>query len=254
VDFLLPLAPGMTMLIGAVVSVGAASIVWRGRRQRWRYVGAGLALVATFDIAIMVPILTAVSMLIGPSSLSLRPLTTVHRNLYVAASRPGPGAPTQPVTVERVLTDDTATYVEYRIPDEPRDGQPQPVLFDDHGRRYDVSMVPSVTLTFGEFLNQLMPWHAPVRERAIFPPVPSGVHFATLRFMDARLGVVTHYPCQGSWNSAEGHGCARDDPGASRRDSGCGAWARPAKWSEPSYVQRPVYRCPRAACHLVAVR
>jgi hypothetical protein len=190
VDFLLPLAPGMTLLIGAVVSVGAANVVWRGRRQRWRYVGAGLAFVAAFNIAIILPILTTVSMLIGPSSLSLRPLTTVHRNLYVAASRPGPGAPTRPVTVERVLTDDTATYVEYRIPDEPRDGQPQPVLFDDHGRRYDVNMLPFVSLTFREFLNQLMPWRAPVRERAIFPPLPSGAHFATVRFIDARLGTV----------------------------------------------------------------
>jgi hypothetical protein len=190
VDFLLPLAPGMTILIGAVVSMGAAIVVWRGRRQRWRHVGVGLALVAAFNIAIILPILTTVSMRIGPSSLSLRPLTSVHHNRYVAASRPGPGAPTRPVTVERVLTDDTATYVEYRIPDEPRDGQPQPILFDDHGRRYDVSTVPFISLTFREFLNQLMPWHAPVRERAIFPPVPSGAHFATLRFIDTRLGTV----------------------------------------------------------------
>jgi hypothetical protein len=108
----------------------------------------------------------------------------------VAASHPGPGAPTRPVTVERVLTDDAATYVEYRIPDEPRDGQPQPVLFDDHGRRYAVNEGPYVYLTFREFLNQLMPWRAPVRERAIFPPVPSGAHFATVRFLDAGFGTV----------------------------------------------------------------
>jgi hypothetical protein len=189
-DFLLPIAPGMTLLIGAVVSMGAACIVWRGRRQRWRYVGAGLALVAAFNIAIMLPLLTTVSMRIGPSDLTLPPLPRAQRPLSVAASRPGPGAPTRPVTVERVLTDETATYVEYRIPDEPRDGQPEPVLVDDHGRRYAVNELPFVSFTFREFLNQLMPWRAPVREQAIFPPLPSGAHFATVRFRDVGFGTV----------------------------------------------------------------
>lgn len=187
-DALLPIAPGLTLLIGAVVSLSMVALIWRGQRVSRRYAGAGIALVTAFNGVIWLNLVATISTRIGPPPLTTRLVSSAPGSLNVASSRPSPSAPIRPVMVDRVLTDDTATYVEYRILDEPRDGQPQPVLFDDHGRRYDVNIVPFVDLTFREFLNQLMPWHAPVREQAVFPPLPSGTRFVTLRFIDMSLG------------------------------------------------------------------
>lgn len=184
--------PGVVILMGAIISLAVAAIVLGSRRSQWWVIGVGVAAVTAFDFMLVVPLFTG----LGPAPFRpaySTPAPALSMNQFVkngAVGRPVRGQPVRPVTIDRVLAAQSATYVQYHIPDIARDGQPTPLIVDDRGRSYNVNVGPNIVTTPREFARQLMPWHTAVQEVAVFPPLQAGVRQVTLYFQDNRPRVV----------------------------------------------------------------
>ncbi len=182
-------APG---LIG-VASLWLAVVVLRGhRRRRWRRIGAGAATLATLDGGLL--LLVAATIPHGAASTDALPALVPNAQALVAASltgRPAPGQPGQPVAVDRVLVDTTATYVQYHIPDMPHEGRPTVALFDDAGHSYQGGSGSSGYRP----IDQLLPWRPPEQHLDQFAPLRPEAHAAVLRFsLDGRVVETVRVP------------------------------------------------------------
>ncbi len=141
-------------------------------------------------------------------SLAVRPVATSvpldphipHEQALIDAGfagTPGPGQPTAPFAIDRVLVDGAATYVQYHMAvpvGTPLYPLPAlPILADDRGvpvpvfggDRFSASGVSSEsgwTLLFA--LPAWVPWHPTTVRRfyVILPPLPAGARAAVLRF------------------------------------------------------------------------
>ncbi len=109
---------------------------------------------------------------------------------------PGPGQPTSPFVVDRVLVDGTATYVQYHMAvpvGTPLYPMPAlPILADDRGvpvpvsggDRFSTGDVSSAGVALPVALPAWFPWHPTTVRRfyAALPPLPARARAATLRF------------------------------------------------------------------------
>jgi len=107
------------------------------------------------------------------------------------AAVPGPGQPTRPVAVDRVLVDGAATYVQYHMPAPGPSGTPGfpfPTLTADRGAPVTVDFSGGVSSmsdgTFPVPLPAWLPWHPPTVRRGylILPPLPPTARAAVLHF------------------------------------------------------------------------
>src|SRR5947209_9316178 len=143
--FLMPL-PAFVLLGSTVVSFWVAALAVLRHGSVPRLVGVGIGSALLLDVLVIVPLVTICAPhtprpvnspptpAIGPAQLAL----------FGVVGRPLPGQSTRPVTVDRILGDDSVTYLQYHIADVPHDGQPLPVLFDDRGHRYAANVWPQV--------------------------------------------------------------------------------------------------------------
>jgi len=107
---------------------------------------------------------------------------------------PGPGQPTAPIAVDRVVTDGATTYVQFHSASATASSGPGrlsfpfPNLFDDtgapvnYGGRLHFSTQPALPVPFP--LPSWFPWHPPVVTRGVIAlgPLPSTTRVAVLRF------------------------------------------------------------------------
>jgi hypothetical protein len=155
-------------------------------------VGVGLGSAILLDVLILVPLVTVCAPhtprpVNSPPTPAMGPAQIA---LFGVVGRPLPGQSTHPVMVDRVLGDNSVTYLQYHIADVPHDGQPLPVFVDDRGRRYAANVWPQVIMTRADFISQLMPWRASVPELGVFPPLHPGLHALTIQFVDRLSRVV----------------------------------------------------------------
>ncbi len=104
---------------------------------------------------------------------------------------PGPGQPSRPVVVDRVLVDRAATYVQYHLLGSGMQSDPLPplpTLTDDHGVMVRGG-APGGSTSFSDWpfplpLPAWVPWHPRTIQRAyaILGPLPATVHAAVLHF------------------------------------------------------------------------
>lgn len=101
---------------------------------------------------------------------------------------PGPGQPSRPIVVDRVLVDRAATYVQYHLFGSGPQSNPFPTLVGDHGVMVNGGASSGFTsLSDWPFPLPLPAW-APWRPRtiqrgyAILGPLPVTAHAAILRF------------------------------------------------------------------------
>jgi len=165
----------------AVASLWVAVVTMRGRRRRrWWRVGVGAAVVAILDGALF--LLVAATFPHGTTRTDALPALVPNAHALVAVGltgQPAPGQPRRPVTVDRVLADTTATYVQYDIPDVPHDGRPLVALFDDRDRAY----TSGADSNSYRPIDQLMPWRPPEAHLAQFAPLRPDARAAVLRFL-----------------------------------------------------------------------
>lgn len=102
---------------------------------------------------------------------------------------PGPGQPARPVTVDRVLVDGVATYVQYHMTIRPGapESDPAPTLTDDKGVPAPGDQFSGISSLSGWTLPPLpswVPWHPRTIERGviILGPLPSSARAAVLQF------------------------------------------------------------------------
>src|SRR3989440_1935521 len=186
------LLPALVRLGSAVVSCWVAALAVLRHQSAPCLVGVAIGSAVLLDVLLLVPLVTICAPhtprpvnspptpAIGPAQLAL----------FGVVGRPLPGQSTRPVTVDRILGDDSVTYLQYHIADVPHDGQPLPVLFDDRGHRYEANDWPQVIMTRSDFISQMMPWRAPVPELGVFPPLHPGLHALMIQFVDRLSHVV----------------------------------------------------------------
>ncbi len=164
----------------AAASLWVSIVTVRGhRRRRWHRVGVGATIVALLDSALF--LLVAATFPHGTTRTDALPALVPNGRALVVAGltgQPAPGQPRRPVTVDRVLADTTATYVQYDIPDVPHDGRPLVALFDDRDRAYTSGADSSSYRP----IDQLMPWRPPEAHLAQFAPLHPDARAAVLRF------------------------------------------------------------------------
>jgi len=116
-----------------------------------------------------------------------------HEQVLIArglSGVPGPGQPTTPIAVDRVVTDGATTYVQFhstaslgRIPDD------IPMLYDDTGTLMNYGGGANTNdgaRGWTRFLPPWFPWHpptGPLHGVATLGPLPSTARAAVLRFM-----------------------------------------------------------------------
>jgi len=144
-------------------------------------------------LLVLVALAAGVALAVQPSTprVPLEPGIPNEQALIDAglAAVPGPGQPTRPVAVDRVLVDGAATYVQYHTAASPSpSSDPSPTLSDDQGAPVagDIySGVSSVSdWTFPVPLPAWLPWHLPTVRRGyiILAPLPPTARAAVLHF------------------------------------------------------------------------
>jgi hypothetical protein len=189
--FLMPL-PAFVLLGSAVVSFWVPALAVLRHRSAPRLIGVGIGSAVLLDVLVLVPLVTVCAPH-APRPVNSPPTPAIgpaQIALFGVVGRPLPGQSTRPVTVDRVLSDASVTYLQYHIADVLHDGQPLPVLVDDRGHRYAANVWPQVVMTRADFISQLMPWRSSVPELGVFPPLHSGLHELTILFVDRLARVV----------------------------------------------------------------
>jgi len=143
----------------------------------------GVALAATATVLARPPVIDSA---LDPSIPNAQ--TLIARGL---TGTPGPGQPTAPIAVDRVLTDGAATYVQFHsttalghAPDT------IPELYDNTGAlvNYGGSATTAPTdATWARFIPWWFPWHpptGPLRGVVTLGPLPLTAHAAVLGFMN----------------------------------------------------------------------
>lgn len=148
--------------------------------------------VAGAALAVLIMAAIAGGGLVRPASSAAPPLDPAipDERLLLArglAGVPGPGQPTYPLAVDRVLTDGAATYVQFHVTG-PLGSPPAliPELSDDTGAIVPGWGAAGFTPSGLAFpLPAWLPWHPPrvVRGYAILGPLSPQAHAAVLRFV-----------------------------------------------------------------------
>jgi hypothetical protein len=117
--------------------------------------------------------------------------TLIARGL---SGTPGPGQPTAPIAVDRVLTDGAATYVQFHSTAAlGRAPNTIPALYDNTGTlvNYGGSATTAPTdATWAHFIPRWFPWHPPIglpHGVVTLGPLPPTARAAVLRFMNGEI-------------------------------------------------------------------
>jgi hypothetical protein len=167
------------LVIATAGSLFVATLILRGRRARWRLLGAGLGVIVVLDVVACSILRFGTGQWHQGDPAQYIP----HFKQMTAAglvSHPGSSRPASPVRVKFVAVDSGTTYVEYEILDPLHAGMAWKLeLVDEHGNRY----MDKGSIEFAQSpLLMLMPWR-PSSVRVIkFPGLPPGTGAVDLQF------------------------------------------------------------------------